>query len=162
MMIIVYFVWNIYHFGMQNYGFLRLYWPAVGRSEAMQWAMFITTFITLFCMVILPEKFQDQRLALFFLGAVIINHQLAAIGLASHVWANHHGRNPLWFATASIAAGALLAWVILHTPPVVFMIMVGLRVAAGFVHFLYDRWIYKLSDPQVRATIGRDLFFQRA
>lgn len=35
---------------------------------------------------------------------------------------------------------------------------VGFRLGLGFVHFLYDRWIYKLSNPQVRATIGRDIF----
>ena len=35
--------------------------------------------------------------------------------------------------------------------------VVGLRLGLGFVHFLYDRWIYKLSDPRVRATIGADL-----
>jgi hypothetical protein len=33
-----------------------------------------------------------------------------------------------------------------------------LRIGLGFVHFLYDRWVYKLSDPQVRAIIGRDIF----
>jgi hypothetical protein len=26
------------------------------------------------------------------------------------------------------------------------------------VHFLYDRWLYKFSGPQVRATIGADMF----
>jgi hypothetical protein len=35
---------------------------------------------------------------------------------------------------------------------------VGFRLGLGFVHFLYDRWLYKLSDPPVRATIGRDIF----
>jgi hypothetical protein len=151
-MIIIYFIWNAYHFGMQNYGFLRLYWPTSDHAKAMRWAMFVT----IFCMIILPEKF--PYLMLFFMGTVIINHQTAAIGLASHVWAEHHDRTPLWFAATFVMIGALIAWLILNTPPAVSMVMVGLRVAVGFVHFLYDRWVYKLSDPQVRATIGRDIF----
>lgn len=39
----------------------------------------------------------------------------------------------------------------------------GIRLfGIGFVHFLYSRWIWKLSNPLVRATIGRDLWAQRA
>jgi hypothetical protein len=37
---------------------------------------------------------------------------------------------------------------------------VGMRLALGFWHFCQDRWNYKFSDPQVRATIGQDLFSQ--
>jgi hypothetical protein len=33
------------------------------------------------------------------------------------------------------------------------MTALALRVGLGFVHFLYDGWIYKLSDPAVRAII---------
>jgi hypothetical protein len=33
-------------------------------------------------------------------------------------------------------------------------VVICARMGLGFVHFLYDRWIWKLSDPQVRATIG--------
>ena len=35
------------------------------------------------------------------------------------------------------------------------------RVGLDFVHILQDRWIWKLSDPRMRATIGRDLFGQK-
>lgn len=31
------------------------------------------------------------------------------------------------------------------------------RLGLGFVHFLYSRWVWKFSDPRVRATISRDL-----
>ena len=37
-------------------------------------------------------------------------------------------------------------------------IAVSIRLGLGFVHFCYDRWIYKLSDPAIRTTIGADLF----
>jgi hypothetical protein len=36
-------------------------------------------------------------------------------------------------------------------------VIICARIGLGFVHFLYDRWLWKLSDPRVRATIGRDL-----
>jgi hypothetical protein len=149
----LYFVWNAYHFGMQNYGFLHLYRPGGDRTAAMQWAMFAT----LFGLIIIPELFHQPWLSLFCFGLVIVNHQLAAIGLASHVWANYWGRSPLWFAGALIAFGSGLAWLMLHAAAQAAMTIVGLRVTAGFAHFLYDRWVYKLSDPQVRATIGRDI-----
>jgi hypothetical protein len=35
---------------------------------------------------------------------------------------------------------------------------VGGRLGLGFVHFLYDRRIYRFSDPMVGATIGREIF----
>jgi hypothetical protein len=37
-------------------------------------------------------------------------------------------------------------------------IVVCARLGFGFVHFLYDRWVWKMTDQRVRATIGRDLF----
>lgn len=149
----VYFAWNAFHYGMQNYGFLRLYRPAGDRALAMQIAMFAT----LFGLVIIPTIIHQQQVFLFLFGAVIVNHQLAAIGLSAHVWGNHHQRSPWGFALALIAFGAGVAWLMLHAPQTVIMLIVGLRVTAGFVHFLYERWDYKFSDQRVRETIGRDL-----
>jgi hypothetical protein len=154
LMLVGYFVWNAYHFGMQNYGFLRLYWRSGDPCVAMQWAM-ITT---LFGMIIIPELFHQARLSMFLFGAVLVNHQLVAVGLSSHVWANHYGRSPLWFAIALIAVGGAITWLLLYGLTQVVTTIVGLRAAAGFVHFLYDRWVYKLSDAKVRSTIGRDVF----
>jgi hypothetical protein len=160
LMLTIYFVWNAYHFGMQNYGLLRLYRSRLDRSAAMQYAMFGT----IFCMIVLPDKLQhDPRIVLFFFGAVVFNHQLTAIGLASHVWAKHYSRNPLWPTATLVVIGVLLSWLILKIPPSrMLMTLIGARVATGFVHFLYDRWVWKLSDPRVRAIIGRDVFCSKA
>ena len=98
---------------------------------------------------------------------IAINHWLVAIGLASHVRANHHGASPWPFALGLMVAGAVLfsllfvnLGVIGHgftTAALQFsIVIVGLRLGLGFVHFLYDRWAYKFGDPQVRATIGED------
>ena len=153
-LLVVYFVWNAYHFAMQNYGLLRFYWAALDRAAAMQLAMFGT----LLGMIIIPIKFHQPQLSLFLLGLIIINHQLVAIGLAGHVLGNHWRRSPLWFAGALLAAGVVLVWLMLDAAAHVAMVVVGLRVTAGFVHFLYDRWVWKLGNPQVRATIGAELF----
>jgi hypothetical protein len=153
-MLILYFIWNTYHFIRQNYGFARLYSPRMDRVTAME----LTAFATIFGMIVLPEKFHDQHVEAFFFGVVVINHQLAAIGLCAHVWGRHYNRSPMWFAATAVAVGALFAWVFLNLPAVIAITVIGLRVAIGFVHFLYDRWIWKLSDPQVRATIGKDVF----
>jgi hypothetical protein len=150
----LYFVWNAYHFGMQNYGFLRLYRPQMDRVVAMQWGMFAT----IFGLIVIPTILGQPRITLFLFGLVIVNHQLAAIGLATHIWANHWRRSPLWLASALICCGGGLTWLMLHAPAQAAMTIVGLRVTAGFAHFLYDRWVYKLSDIKVRSSIGRDIF----
>ena len=93
---------------------------------------------------------------------IAVNHWLVAIGLSSHVYSVHRDRPPIVFAAVLISAsmlGFVLLFVSFPTLTIkVTMPAVGLRIGLGFVHFLYDRWIYKLSDPQVRATIGRDIF----
>jgi hypothetical protein len=90
-----------------------------------------------------------------------VNHWLVAIGLASHVHAGHRGRSPALFAGLLMVSGTILfALLFLTFPRFAFRVTmpaIGLRVGIGFVHFLYDRYIWKLSDPQVRETIGRDL-----
>jgi hypothetical protein len=55
--------------------------------------------------------------------------------------------------TYSTSGPAPLPWWIRATIPAV-----SLRLGLGFVHFLYDRWLWQFSDPRVRATIGADLF----
>lgn len=154
----IYFAWNAYHFAMQNYGFLRIYRPGIDRTVAMQWAMFAT----LFGLVIIPQLFRQPIIFLFLFGLVTVNHQLSAIGLASHVWANRHQRSPLWFAAALLTLGSGMAWLILHSPGRVAMTLIGTLLSMGFVHFLYDRWIYRFSDQRVLDTIGRDLFANRS
>jgi hypothetical protein len=45
-----------------------------------------------------------------------------------------------------------------HIVTVFAPLIIKARWGVGIAHFLYSRWIWKLSDPQVRATIGQDLF----
>jgi hypothetical protein len=99
-----------------------------------------------------------------------INHWLVAIGLSSHVYANNRGRSAAVFVTGLIAAGMSVFWLVygsgvniqtlldpqfvVHTT----IIAISLRYGFAFTHFLYDRWLWQLSNPEVRSTIGGDLF----
>jgi hypothetical protein len=87
-----------------------------------------------------------------------VNHWLVAIGLSSHV----SPFRPWVFAGAMLLAGAIgFLWLMPTQHGNMFRavpIVVCARFGLGFVHFLYDRWIWKLSNPAVRATIGNDLF----
>jgi hypothetical protein len=155
----VYFIWNAWHFGMQNFGIVNLYRRA-RRRRLVKWTCIGATFAG---MSVLPRALHSPIFALFALGLFSFQHSLAAIGISSHVLANHHARSPWLFAGALILAGAVGFWLMFCAPGFalrVTMTAVGLRIGLGFVHFLYDRWIWKLSDPQVRVTIGRDLFKQ--
>lgn len=104
-----------------------------------------------------------------------MNHWLVAIGLSGHVYGNSQDRSPMLFSVGLILLGTLvfgllfvaipftglhstsgpapLPWWIRATIPAV-----SLRLGLGFVHFLYDRWLWQLSNPRVRAAIGADLF----
>src|SRR5205085_2405235 len=81
--------------------------------------------------------------------------------LSSHVASVHGGRSPGFFACAVIGAGMVLFALLFVSLPTfaikVTMPSAGLRIGLGLVHFLYDRWIYRFSDPCVRSTIGAEL-----
>jgi hypothetical protein len=107
---------------------------------------------------------------LWGLAILALNHWLVAIGLASHVHANHARCSSWLFALALMAAGLAVFCLLFvdvrqlptdgFAPQVLHFTVaaVGFRLGLGFVHFLYDRWIYKFSDPKVSTTIGLALF----
>lgn len=106
------------------------------------------------------------RVGLWGFAIIGLNHWLVAIGLAAHVDASANNRSPWWFAVAICAAGCLLFWLLffdwgkgLSMAALDFTVAaVSFRLGIGFVHFLFDRWLYKFSDPRVRETIGKDMF----
>jgi hypothetical protein len=99
--------------------------------------------------------------SLWAFALLAINHWLVAMGLAGHIFGHRHNRPQVLFVLPLLIAGAAvfaLLFVDLRTLAIhVTALAIALRLGLGFVHFLYDRWLYKLSDPQVQATIGRDI-----
>jgi hypothetical protein len=88
------------------------------------------------------------------LGTFSVNHWIVDIGLSSRVagW---------WLGVVVILAGTIgFVWIV-PTPNgmmiKVMPVVICARLGLGFVHFLYSRWVWKLSDPRVRAAIGQNL-----
>jgi hypothetical protein len=164
----VYAVWNIYHVGAQNFGFFALYscrrYSGWGRQLLRGGMVTVAAVLVLVPFVLVkffglsPTEF--YRLVLFTAGLLFGSHWLGAIGLAAHVHGRSRGCSPLWFVGAvlilgfGLSAGIHYLWVASVAGAV---LAASLRAMFGIWHFLQDRWNYRLSDPQVCATIGRDL-----
>jgi hypothetical protein len=136
----VYLVWNYYHFSMQNYGVMRLCGIDPGR-----WGK--------------PVAFIGTALGLKFATlATSANHFITDIGLSWRV----SGYRLSFLCTLLVPAPLVFLWSF-ATPDGtagrrmvgMVIVLVGMRWGVGFVHFLYSRWVWKLGDPQVRATIAR-------
>jgi hypothetical protein len=189
-MVSFYWWWNVYHFGMQNFGVLsmcRTGRSALPRREMLsigRWQILrprpsaiLCIAVTAFGMVILPKLVHSPELGVVFYCIFFVNHWIVAIGLPGHVETALAG-SWLQLRAWGFMLGVLLlggvgfvwsapAWVwrawgysipeqapdyalISHVVPVV----LSLRFGLSFVHFLYDRNIWKMSDPEVRAIIG--------
>lgn len=146
----VYWIWNIYHFGAQHYGAARiLRWP-INR-----WVCIAGTAAILVGGSLLHAGWWKW----FALVAIDFNHWLVDIGLSSRV--SRHW----WLFVAVVAALGCIgfAWKVPRPDYIATMFVpwvIKARWGVGIAHFLYSRWVWKLSDPQVRAAIGRDLLRQ--
>jgi hypothetical protein len=153
----IYWLWNIYHFGMQHFGVLALC-RGGPRSQQQRLAdMAICLAVTAFGMAALPKLMNEQWMFFLTMGIFSVNHWVVDIGLSSRV-----SKHAWLFAGGVLLAGAVgFLWMI-PTPHGMLIrvipVVICARLGLGFVHFLYSRWVWKLGDPQVRATIGRDLF----
>jgi hypothetical protein len=148
-MVWIYWAWNMYHFGMQNFGVVQLY-RRNGRRNSRQ--RLIDKY-SVFGMAALPTITHSSQVALLCLGIFAFNHWMVAIALCSTV----SRRSWLFIAGMLLLGSVGFVWMIptsagnvIRVVPVVICARIGL----GFVHFLYDRWLWKISDPRVRATIG--------
>jgi hypothetical protein len=150
----VYWTWNIYHFGAQHYGVCRIFglrvplWACIGGTAAI--------------MVGGPWLIHDEWWRWFSLVAINFNHWLVDISLSSRV-----SRYWWLFLGFVLVLGCVgLAWKWPSSDHIntyaanknALLTIMQARWGVGIVHFLYSRWVWKLSDPQVRATIGQDLF----
>jgi hypothetical protein len=156
----IYAVWNLYHGGMQDFGFLCLY----RRRGFKGWQKFLVAAACVAAIVfgvhLLPGLLAIKSVVLFLFGFVTVNHYLAAIGLSAHIHARHFRCSPMAFVGGSLFVAIWLTFAFFiamdHSIPW-FDVALSLSLALGIWHFLQDRWTFRFSDPQVRATIGRDL-----
>jgi hypothetical protein len=152
----IYIIWNMYHFGMQNFGVLALCFPKMPRDACRFSIKAACVALIVVGMYALPTYMRSWTVAMICVGVFSFNHWIVAIGLCSRV-----SRHAWLFIAAVCAAGAIgFVWII-PTPQGnlvrVIPVLIAARMGLGLVHFLYDRWIWKMSDPAVRATIGRSL-----
>ena len=214
MLVVLYFLWNNFHFGMQNFGVLSIYRVKSGsgtRRKDMIYCLGVQFASAIMVYARVLQLDRDDMRSFYFLAAAAgivamlmtetrwsprilfiiadgvalmffvqsflwgfaiwsVNHWFVAIGLSSHVYGVQRGRSPAPFVLGLLAASVLVFWLIfgsgvnLHTifdPKFVArttIILMSVRYGVAFTHFLYDRWLWQFSNPDVRATIGKDLF----
>lgn len=146
----LYFSWNIFHFGMQNFGILSLCCRITRKVEAS------LICIALICaLALLPAMIHHpQKASLFILGAITVNHWVVDLGLSSVTF-----RHAVVFLIGLVSVGMIgFLWehpTIQGIQRTDVEFIVRARFGLGFIHFLYSGWVWKFSDPQVRTTIGR-------
>jgi hypothetical protein len=153
----IYLVLNAYHFGMQNFGVTRIYKRLNGFKGHRWLDMTLAVGITAVMAMLLPDLIGTPILGFLLLGLLSLNHWLVEIGLCGRASGNQ------WLFIGVVLALGTIGFAWLRVTPsgnmmVVIPVVVGARLGLSFVHFLYDRWIWKFSDPEIRATIGRKLF----
>lgn len=149
----IYWPWKIYHFGMQHFGVMQIL--QIGGSRRVN--MILCLAATAFGMAVVPALTGERWVFLLMMGIFSVNHWVVDIGLSARVVSRG------WlFAGMLLLMGAVgFVWMVPTSSGMmirVIPIVICARLGLGFVHFLYSRWVWKLSDPEVRATIGADLF----
>jgi hypothetical protein len=146
----VYFWWNLWHFGMQNFGILQL-WDRTNRRRnlalglgGVALGMGLPAFLSL-----------GPTAALLGQGIFGFNHWLTDIALSSR--ASRFG----WlFGAAVLVVGCVgFVWLFpvsggmahrLSLGPSL-RIILGARFGLGFVHFLYSRWVWRRGSTVMAA-----------
>lgn len=214
MLVLLYFLWNSYHFAMQNFGVLTIYRLKSGSGNrrtdmiyclgvqilssimvfsrvleldrGIMRGFYITVGLLGVVAMLMRENRWSPRIVfilanavglMFFMSSVLwgfaiwsVNHWLVALGLSSHVYAVHRGRSAALFVAGLMAAGIGVFWLIfgagvnrdtIFDPKFAVkttVIAMSVRYGVAFTHFLYDRWLWQFRNPDVRATIGKNLF----
>jgi hypothetical protein len=153
-MVGTYALWNSYHFGMQNFGLAAL--------AGQRLVGFIVACVTILGMSVLPLVHPPVGLGLVAFFGFSFSHWIGDIWLSGKVsrWAWWFIlaavlAAPLGFFVKAVGCDAAACYPMMSNVPLILSVRL---MGTGFIHFLYEMWIWKFSDPQVKATIGRDLF----
>ena len=141
-LIVFYFIWNAWHYGAQHFGIASLLGWRRGPRWLRQGLIIAPTMALMLGFIPLPV-----------IGAITsLLHWTTDIGLSA--W-----RMKAWWFLAAVLLFGLSGflyqrvgdtWIVLPAIPV----LISLRCGLGFVHFLYSRWVWKLSDPRIRGSLG--------
>ncbi len=159
-----YSAWNLYHFAMQDFGVLMFCTgPAKRRVKRLACLVgLIGIYLAVGGVSVLgfwhlPGLVNAWWTGPLMIGAVSVNHWVVDIGLSSRV-----AKRSWVFIAGVLAVGVIgFVWIVPTSYGMMIRVVPAIicaRLGLGFVHFLYSRWVWKLGDPQVRATIGKDLF----
>ena len=169
-----YLSWEIYHFGSQNFGVVSIYRRKLGRSGRRYIDKTLCICITGAVMIIsLLPQIRSAILGIFpqwqslpsppmiplwvgflIFGVISAMHWLVAIGLTSLV-----SRRSWWMWVGSLLVVGTVGFVwkaatphgdVLRAVPVI----LSLRFGLGLVHFIYDRKLWRFSDPQMLVIVG--------
>jgi hypothetical protein len=154
-MTMVYFWWNLYHFGMQNFGILQLWNHTKRRCNLALGLGGVALGMGL------PSFFSSSLLlvGLFGTGLFAFNHWLTDVALSSRI-----SRFGWLFGAAMLVVGCVgFVWLFpvsdgmghkLSLGPSL-RIILGARFGLGFVHFLYSRWVWRRGSPVMAALYAQ-------
>jgi hypothetical protein len=147
-----YWFWNLYHFGMQSFGIARLL-----GLPGPRWLHKIA-FAGGTVAVLIAGPYVMSPLWVLLVCTVLISggHWISEIVLTARVigwrW---------WFVLGVMCVGFVgFAWAepkaqgIATQATGLTLVLYSARIGFGFAHFLYDRWIWRLSDPEIRSALA--------
>ncbi len=130
-------------------------WATTNRDRVVRRAQAaICLALVIFFVEVMRHITHSLWVMLFVTGLVSVNHWVVDLGLSIRVarW---------WFFPGVLVLGLLgFAWMVPSSNgQMIRMIpwLICARLGLGFVHFLYSRWVWQFSNPQVRDSIGKDL-----
>lgn len=145
-MLKLYLLWNVWHYSAQNMGVLQL----IYRNKFIN----------------LPVALIGTTAA-FWISPIALSvvHWLTDIGLSGYVLRRRGLVLLVFLALIFAGSPVALLWETTHNgeiwdralTPFVTMLL-GLRMSVSGAHFLTSGLIWRLSNPQIRTAIGRELF----
>ena len=154
-----YWSWNAWHYAMQNFGVLSI-WAGRMTCDTRVKVILVILCLTIAAMsaaALYPDNGEHQKILLFVINALSFNHWLTDIVLSGRV-----SKRAWLFFVMLLPIGCIGLVELLPGSAHLSRHIVGLALAAfygtGYTHFYYSAWVWKLSDPQVRAAVGPSLF----
>jgi hypothetical protein len=149
--------WNAWHFGSQHFGVASL----LGWRSGPRWLRRLGIILSTMLLMLVPI---NSLLILMVNELISFAHWTTDIGLST--WA---GRWRISLLVVLLCGVIGFLWKTVVSDPHLcgvkpactavwsVPLLLSLRYGLGFWHFLMSRWVWKLGDPQVRATIGKKL-----